>query len=147
MTPVYQAQRGVRRSAPQADDWYCRGDLTPAATWHPIVSFVLWVSFGVQPAAMLWFVDLVAEINQISAYSCRGMVGAGGSGISEHAFGNALDIAAFTFSDGRRVTVQDGWHGTPEEQGFLRDVHLAACNHFSTVLALGHTRTIISTSI
>ena len=41
-------------------------------------------------------------------------------------------------ADGRRVTVQDGWHGTPEEQGFLRDVHLAACNHFSTVLAPGY---------
>ena len=36
------------------------------------------------------------------------------------------------------ITVQDGWHGTPEEQGFLRDVHLAACNHFSTVLAPGY---------
>jgi len=87
---------------------------------------------------MRWFGEPVTEIKQISAYSCRGMVGAGGSGISEHAFGNALDIAAFTFSDGRRVTVQNGWHGTPEEQGFLRDVHLAACNHFSTVLAPGY---------
>src|SRR5262249_11162855 len=57
--------------------------------------------------------------------------------ISEHAFGNALDIAAFTFADGRRVTVKDGWHGPPEEQGFLRDVHGAACDQFNTVLAPG----------
>ena len=62
----------------------------------------------------------------------------GGLGISEHAFGNALDIAAFTLADGRRITVQEGWHGTPEEQGFLRDVHLAACDNFSTVLAPGY---------
>jgi hypothetical protein len=96
------------------------------------------VSEGVQPAAMRWFGAPVTEIKQISAYSCRGMVGAGGSGISEHAFGNALDIAAFTFADGRRITVEAGWHGTPEEQGFLRDVHLAACDHFSTVLAPGY---------
>jgi hypothetical protein len=39
--------------------------------------------------------------------------------ISEHAFGNALDMAAFTLADGREVTVKDGWHGAPEEQGFL----------------------------
>ena len=114
--------------------------LTPPATLAcPIVSALdHWVGEGVQPAAMRWFGTPVTEIKQISAYSCRGMVGAGGSGISEHAFGNAIDIAAFTFADGRRVTVQEGWHGTPEEQGFLRDVHLAACDNFTTVLAPGY---------
>jgi len=114
--------------------------LTPPATLAcPIVSALdHWVGESVQPAAMRWFGAPVTEIKQISAYSCRGMVGAGGSGISEHAFGNAIDIAAFTFADGRRVTVQEGWHGTPEEQGFLRDVHLAACDNFTTVLAPGY---------
>jgi hypothetical protein len=114
--------------------------LAPAATLAcPIVSALdHWVSDGVQPAAMRWFGSQVVEIKQISSYSCRGMVGAGGSGISEHAFGNAIDIAAFTLADGRRVTVQEGWRGTPEEQGFLRDVHLAACDNFSTVLAPGY---------
>ena len=114
--------------------------LTPPATLAcPIVSALdHWVGEGVQPAAMRWFGTPVTEIKQISAYSCRSMVGAGGSGISEHAFGNAIDIAAFTFADGRRVTVQEGWHGTPEEQGFLRDVHLAACDNFTTVLAPGY---------
>ena len=57
--------------------------------------------------------------------------------ISEHAFGNALDIAAFTLADGRRITVKDGWKGMPEEQGFLRDVQAAACQQFNTVLAPG----------
>lgn len=111
----------------------------PATLACPLVSALdRWVSESVQPAAMRWLGSPVAEIKQISAYSCRGMVGSGGSGISEHAFGNAIDIAAFTLADGRRVTVQDGWHGSPEEQGFLRDVHLAACDHFTTVLAPGY---------
>src|SRR5207344_405363 len=57
--------------------------------------------------------------------------------ISEHAFGNALDIAAFTLADGHKITVKGGWHGTPEEQGFLRDVQGAACAQFNTVLAPG----------
>jgi hypothetical protein len=35
------------------------------------------------------------------------------------------------------VTVRGGWHGTPEEQGFLHDVQLAACEQFTTVLAPG----------
>ena len=71
---------------------------------------------------MKWFNQPVAEIRQISAYSCRGMNGNPNSRISEHAFGNALDISAFTLADGRRISVKDGWRGTPEEQGFLRDV-------------------------
>src|ERR1700736_28002 len=57
--------------------------------------------------------------------------------ISEHAFGNALDIAAFTLANGRRISVKDGWRGAPEEQGFLRDVQGSACQLFHTVLAPG----------
>src|SRR5262249_15980231 len=67
----------------------------------------------------------------------RGMNGNPNAKISEHAFGNALDIASFTLSDGRTVTVKNGWHGLPEEQGFLRDVQGAACEQFTTVLAPG----------
>jgi hypothetical protein len=66
------------------------------------------------------------------------MVGSGTSHMSEHAYGNALDIAAFTFADGRAITVKDGWHGSPEEQGFLHDVQLYACETFTTVLAPGY---------
>jgi Extensin-like protein C-terminus len=114
--------------------------LTPAATLAcPLVSALdRWVSESVQPAAMRWFGAPVTEIKQISAYSCREMVGSGTSTISEHAFGNALDIAGFTLADGRKISVQHGWRGTPEEQGFLHDVQLAACENFSTVLAPGY---------
>src|SRR5262249_18050805 len=74
---------------------------------------------------------------QISAYSCRGMDGDPNARISEHAFGNAMDIAVFTLADGRKIAVKTGWHGAPEEQGFLRDVQGAACDRFTTVLAPG----------
>jgi len=66
------------------------------------------------------------------------LVGAGSSHISEHAFGNALDVAGFVLADGRKIVVKDGWRGSPEEQGFLHDVQLAACENFSTVLAPGY---------
>ena len=111
----------------------------PAATLAcPIVSVLdKWIAEDVQPAAQRWFGAPVVEIKQISAYSCRGMNGNSNAHISEHAFGNALDVAAFTLADGRRISVQDGWHGLAEEQGFLRDVQGAACRHFNTVLAPG----------
>ena len=111
----------------------------PAATLAcPIVSALdRWFADAVQPAAMRWFGARVVEIKQISAYSCRGMNGNPHAHISEHAFGNALDIAGFTLADGRYVSVQHGWKGLPEEQGFLRDVEGTACQRFTTVLAPG----------
>jgi hypothetical protein len=111
----------------------------PAATLAcPIVAELdKWISEAVQPAALKWFRQPVVEIKQISSYSCRGMNGNPNAHISEHAFGNALDIAEFDLADGHKVSVQYGWHGTPEEQGFLRDVQGAACEDFTTVLAPG----------
>ncbi len=111
----------------------------PAATLAcPLVSALdRWIMDSIQPAAMRWFNQPIVEIKQISAYSCRGMNGNPNARISEHAFGNALDISAFTLADGRRISVKDGWRGLPEEQGFLRDVQGTACQMFNTVLAPG----------
>ncbi len=110
----------------------------PATLACPIVSVLdQWISGAVQPAALRWFRQPVVEIKQISAYSCRGMNGNPNAHISEHAFGNALDVAEFDLADGHKVSVQYGWHGSPEEQGFLHDVQAAACQDFTTVLAPG----------
>ncbi len=115
-------------------------EVKPAVTLAcPIVSALdKWVSESVQPAALKWFHQPVVEIKQIGGYSCRAMVnGNPNAPISEHAFGNAIDIAEFDLADGHRISVQYGWHGTPQEQGFLHDVQGAACEDFTTVLAPG----------
>jgi len=113
--------------------------LEPKATLAcPLVANVeAWFHEAIQPAAMAWYGSPVSEIKQISAYSCRTMNGQPGASISEHAFGNALDVASFRFADGREVDFKSGWKGRPEERGFLRAVHAAACERFSTVLAPG----------
>ena len=146
--PRNEPQRHEQRSlptlgparGPQITGAVMPAALSPTATLAcPLVSALdRWVAEGVQPAAQKWFGSQVATIKQISAYSCRGMVGAGTSHISEHAFGNALDIAGFVLADGRKILVKDGWRGSPEEQGFLHDVQLNACDTFTTVLAPGY---------
>jgi extensin-like protein len=139
--PFAPPQQPLPRLGPSRDQVASIGPVVvkPAATLAcPIVAQLdRWISDSVQPAALKWFGARVVEIKQISAYSCRGMNGNPNAHISEHAFGNALDIAAFTLDDGRRISVKDGWHGMPEEQGFLRDVQGAACQQFTTVLAPG----------
>ena len=113
--------------------------LQPKATLAcPLIASVdRWIVEAVQPAAQAWFGEEVVELKQISSYACRSMNNQTGAGISEHAFGNAIDIAAFRFASGREVTVERGWRGAREEQGFLRQVQAAACERFSTVLAPG----------
>jgi hypothetical protein len=99
-------------------------------------AFNKWLTEVVQPAAHAWFGEHVVEVKQLSSFSCRRI---GGSGtMSEHGFGNALDVAGFTFQSGRSVTVKRGWRGSAEERGFLRQVHAGGCDIFTTVLGPGY---------
>lgn len=100
------------------------------------VAFNRWLQEVAQPAAQAWFGERIIEVRQLSSYSCRRIGGSGS--MSEHGFGNALDVAGFTFASGRIVTVKHGWRGTPEERGFLRQVHAGGCEVFTTVLGPGY---------
>jgi hypothetical protein len=100
-----------------------------------------WIHNSVQRAAMRQFRQPVVEIKQISSYSCRGRNGKRTGKLSEHSFGNALDIAGFTLADGRTITVVKGWwRGTPAEKAFLREAFAGACREFYTVLGPGSDR-------
>ncbi|PDQ21662.1 extensin family protein [Mesorhizobium sanjuanii] len=87
----------------------------------------------VQPAAKEEFGADLKSISQASAFVCRPRH-AGGK-LSEHAFGNALDISGFTLSDGRRIGIGPA---PPEKDAkFLNAVRKAACGPFKTVLGPG----------
>jgi hypothetical protein len=97
-----------------------------------------WLGEAVQPAAIAWFGAPVLSIRQISSYACRTRNSEPGESLSEHAFGNAIDVAAFTLADGRMVTVKTDWRGAdPNARGFLREIFAAACERFKTVLGPG----------
>jgi len=95
-----------------------------------------WLADTIQPAANLYFGVAVAEINA-GTYACRGRNNQVGAKLSEHSFGNAVDVMSFTLADGHVITVKGGWRGTEAEQAFLREVFVGACARFSTVLAPG----------
>jgi len=97
-----------------------------------------WLADVVQPAAQARFGQRVAQINSMGSYACRGMNNQRGAQLSEHSFGNALDIGGFVLADGREITlVRDWWRGDEQAQAFLMDVHRGSCEHFSTVLSPG----------
>jgi hypothetical protein len=100
-----------------------------------------WIKAAVQPAARRYYGRPVVEIRQIASYSCRGRNGNNNGHISEHAFGNALDIAGFKLAGGEEISVYRGWwKGGPREKAFLQAVIAGACPEFYTVLGPGSDR-------
>jgi len=85
------------------------------------------------PAAQAVFGQELKSVSQASAYVCRPRHG--GRKLSEHAFGNALDIAFFTLADGSPVAVEL----QPQRRAadFLGRLRRSACGPFSTVLGPG----------
>jgi hypothetical protein len=79
---------------------------------------------------------LGAEIERIETfgtYNCRPIAGSGK--LSEHAHSNAVDVSAFVLSDGRRITIEQGWNGDRQTRQFLEIVRASACKRFRTVLS------------
>lgn len=99
-----------------------------------------WLQNVVEPAAQRSFSESVVSVDIAASYSCRPRNNQSGARMSEHGYGNAIDIAAFTLESGRKVTVLAGWNGSSAEQGFLRLVRQDACNDFMTVLGPGSDR-------
>ena len=95
-----------------------------------------WLEEVVQPAAQNNYGSSVVQIRS-GSYSCRPRNNQRGAKMSEHGFGNAIDIAGFTLESGRKISVLQGWNGSGDERGFLRTVREAACENFMTVLGPG----------
>ena len=122
---------------------------------RPIALKALGDGIGIQPEALVncataeaiarFSIDLVSKlarqefgadlktIQQASGYVCRPRNGT--HKLSEHAFGNALDIASFTLSNGTTVEVNAARN--PKHSLFLSKVRTAACGPFKTVLGPG----------
>ncbi len=106
-----------------------------AMTCPLAANFAAWARHGVGPAARLVLGSEVVRIETFGTYACRNIIGAGSGRLSEHATGNAVDVAAFVLADGRRVSVQNDWAVDGPEARFLRIVRASACKRFRTVLS------------
>ena len=99
-----------------------------------------WLQNVVQPAAQRRFSESVVSVDIAASYSYRPRNNQSGAKMSEHGYGNAIDIAAFTLESGRKIAVLDGWRGRSDERSFLRLVREQACGDFMTVLGPGSDR-------
>jgi Extensin-like protein C-terminus len=97
-----------------------------------------WLNDFVEPDARSRFGQKVTTINVFGAYSCRSVDNIAGAQLSEHAFGNAVDVAGFTLADGREIDFVRDWKKADSQEGaFLHEAHASACRYFTTVLGPG----------
>lgn len=94
-----------------------------------------WMTAGVLPAVKAELPGRkLSQFRHASTYVCRPR--ASESGISEHARGSAIDIAAFVFDKGEDIGVEAQAEGSSEAK-FQAAVRAAACGPFKTVLGPG----------
>lgn len=105
-----------------------------------VAATALWHWQVVQPAAQRLLGASVTRIEHMGSYSCRRLYGRTEGGWSEHATANALDVAGFRLSDGRRISIAGDWGADDEKAAFLREVRDGACKVFSTVLSPDYNR-------
>ncbi len=112
----------------------------PAATIRCDTALQLarWLEGSVKPAvAAAMPGEAVVGLSQASAYVCRNRNGATEGRISEHAFGNAIDIAGFALRSGKTITIRPADKDATLEGAFQRAITEAACLYFTTVLDPG----------
>jgi len=108
----------------------------PRATCAVHAALAWWLRHEVQPAAEEIMGSRVATLEHLGTANCRRIGGGDSGNWSEHATGNAIDIAGFVLEDGRRIRVLADWQGQDDDAArFLRAARDGACLAFSTVLS------------
>lgn len=110
------------------------------ATCPVQAGLALWLRRAVQPAAQATLGSRVVGLRHLGTYSCRRIGGGEEGRWSEHATGNAIDIAAFDLADGRTVRVLQDWDGEADKAAFLHRVRDDACTWFGTALSPDYNR-------
>ncbi|ASM71958.1 MULTISPECIES: extensin family protein [Roseobacteraceae] len=96
-----------------------------------------WLRDFVQPAAATLKRGPVVKLTKGSGYDCRGRNNQPDGKLSEHAYGNAIDIMAFRFKDGSQIKVAPRARDGTLAESFQDAVRATACLHFTTVLGPG----------
>ncbi|MEM6492277.1 MAG: extensin family protein, partial [Pseudomonadota bacterium] len=75
-----------------------------------VAALAAWEIGVVRPAADARFAAQPAGLDHLGTYNCRSVNNRPGARLSQHAHGNAIDVAAIRLDDGRRIAVNaDNW--------------------------------------
>lgn len=97
-----------------------------------------WIDEVVIPAVKVLGDDVrLTGIRQASTYACRTRNSQANAKMSEHAKGNAVDIATFRFEGHDPLSIKPDQRKGSREESFQMAVRAGACLHFTTVLGPG----------
>lgn len=110
---------------------------------HPILScpfarqFGVWLADVAAPVVAAHGEAKLAALSTGPGYECRGRNGDSSGKVSEHAFGNAVDIDGITLTDRKRVEIADISYTQHPRARMLTALRVSACGYFTTVLGPG----------
>ncbi|MGA0606390.1 extensin family protein [Phenylobacterium sp. VNQ135] len=107
----------------------------PVVTCPVALGYAFWSRHVVQPAARAALGEPISRVEHYGSYACRNIYGRAEGRRSEHAFANALDVAAFRTASGRRISVARDFRDEGPSGLFLRQVRDGACPWFRAVLS------------
>ncbi len=93
------------------------------------LQFSKWLSESGAPILSAQLNSPVERISTGPGFECRGRNGDGSAKVSEHGYGNAVDISTFRLRNGKTLHVGDST--------LLPGVRASACGYFTTVLGPG----------
>jgi len=100
-----------------------------------LVAALSWYQLRLQDLAQRHLGSAITRIDHLGTFACRNINGAAQGRRSQHATGNAIDIAGFRLADGRTISVLRDW-GSPTAEGrFLLAARDEACGLFNVVLS------------
>lgn len=109
----------------------------PTLTCGFAVRFVNWVTQEAAPVVQTGLSAKIATMGTGPGYQCRGRNGDSSAKLSEHAFGNAVDIERFKLSNGEVVDVSHAIDMSSKYQPVLAGLRSTGCQYFMTVLGPG----------
>lgn len=101
------------------------------------VRFASWVKEQAGPIVQSRLSTSIATIGTGPGYQCRGRNGDVNAKLSEHAFGNAVDIERLKLASGQVVEVFNAIDTSSQYQPVLAALRAAGCEFFMTVLGPG----------
>jgi hypothetical protein len=99
--------------------------------------FAGWVGDVGAPLTLAYTGQRLAVIETGPGFICRTRYDRDDEVLSEHAKGNAIDIAAFVLADQTRIPVRNDPSDSAMSRDLIRTLRTTACGYFTTILGPG----------
>ncbi|MGR3540254.1 MAG: extensin-like domain-containing protein [Hasllibacter sp.] len=96
-----------------------------------------WASGHLGTAAEVLGRGAITRINTGTGYMCRRRNNTADGPLSEHAFGNGIDVMSFEFAEGEPLPIEPRADEGTLAEAFQRVARATSCLHFTTVLGPG----------